>query len=188
MRYLVYLLHREKEEMLGQFFRLQWNSPLKGDWVLQVRKDLADFGMSADPELLKKFSKFTFTKLVKCKAKEYAYFELTKRKLEHSKMANLSYNELEIQSYFSLPGIVISDVRTLFLFRTRMLDFHENYRGKSGTSDCPMCHSHEDSQDAISECKFVREKLNEYSSGYRKFIFHKCQERHHQDYSKGNDI
>ena len=58
-----------------------------------------------------------------------------------------------------------------------MLDFHENYRGKSGTSDCPMCHSHEDSQDAISECKFISEKLkgsihqdieNSYSTSVRK--------------------
>ena len=64
--------------MLSQFFWAQWMKPGRQDWTEAVRQDLADFGMSADPKLLKKYSKYSFKKVVKDKATEsVSYTHLT---------------------------------------------------------------------------------------------------------------
>ena len=108
--YLYYLLQRSPSEMLSQFFWQQWSAPVKGDWTVTVRQDLADFDMSADPEYLKSFSKYSFKKVVKEKAKDYAFKDLMKNKSRHSKLSKLSYTELTKQSYFELPEINIDEI------------------------------------------------------------------------------
>ena len=157
IKYLHYLLQGSKQEMLGKFFWLQWNSPLKGDWVNTVRQDLADFGMSADSDILKRYSKNSFAKLVKSKAMDYAFYDLMKRKSNHTKMRYLNYFELRMQNYFTLPEVHISSLRKLFLFRVHMLGFAENFRGQNGSRLCPLCSLHADSQDLLASCVIVSE-------------------------------
>ena len=98
IKYLHYLLSRDKSEMLSQFFWAQWKKPGRQDWTEAVRQDLADFGMSADPELLKKYSKYSFKKVVKDKATEFTFNNLMKIKEKHSKLSALSYYELRAQT------------------------------------------------------------------------------------------
>ena len=157
IKYLHYLLQGSKQEMLGKFFWLQWNSPLKGDWVNTVRQDLADFGMSADSDILKRYSKNSFAKLVKSKAMDYAFYDLMKRKSNHTKMRYLNYFELRMQNYFTLPEVHISSLRKLFLFRVHMLGFAENFRSQNGSCLCPLCSLHADSQDLLASCVMLSE-------------------------------
>ena len=84
--------------------------------------------MSADPENIRKFSKNIFKGQVKGKAKDYAFFKLMGQKIMHSKMNNLFYSELQLQSYFTLPELTIAEIRTIFLFRVRMSQFGDNFR------------------------------------------------------------
>jgi len=145
--------------MLSKFFWVQWQNPVKNDWTLTVRQDLADFGMSADPENIRKFSKNTFKGQVKGKAKEYAFFKLMSQKSMHSKMNNLSYSELQLQSYFTLPELSITEMRSIFLFRVRMNQFADNFRGVLSISRlCPMCNSHTDTQNLLGKCKSITEQ------------------------------
>ena len=83
-----------------------------------------------------------------------------KRKEKHSKMSALSYCELRAQTYLSLPGTNISDIRTIFLFRVRMLKFFDNFRAGSANSRlCPLCESHNDNQNLITECSVIKENI-----------------------------
>ena len=40
-----HILHRDKDELLFKFYNVQRWSPSEGDWVLQVRKDMADINL-----------------------------------------------------------------------------------------------------------------------------------------------
>ena len=43
--FLHYILQQNKEDLLFQFFQAQNRYPQKGDWVMQVKKDLIEINM-----------------------------------------------------------------------------------------------------------------------------------------------
>jgi hypothetical protein len=48
LKFLHSLVNQDKNCMLYKFFIAQWENPVTGDWVLQVKNDLSDFGLSHD--------------------------------------------------------------------------------------------------------------------------------------------
>ena len=44
--YLHYLARLEKSEMLYKVFLAQWKYPVKGNWTLEVRRNMIEFGMN----------------------------------------------------------------------------------------------------------------------------------------------
>ena len=70
-----------------------------------MKTDLEDFGIPVNLEEIKRKSKESFKKEVKLKAKEFSLEMLLKKKEGHSKMDNLTYGELGIQTYFSMDNI-----------------------------------------------------------------------------------
>ena len=74
-------------------------------------------------------------------------------------MERLEYEEFHIRNYFMNPLFNTSQVKLIFRFRTRMLQFGENYRGGRETIPCPLCNSHIDSQAFVMECSTIRQYL-----------------------------
>ena len=71
----------------------------------------------------------------------------------HSKLKHLEYDKLVTQSYLIYSEIVMVDeIRTIFLFRTRMYQFAGNYRGTNVNRLCPLCGKHPDLQEYLREC------------------------------------
>ena len=101
INYLQSILKQDKTGMLYTFFLTQWHNPCKGDWTEQVKEDLADFKIQCSFEEIEKKSKESFKKLVKIRAKELALEQLQSKQNKHSKMENLSYSEVKIQSYLN---------------------------------------------------------------------------------------
>ena len=58
--------------------------------------------------------------LVKRKAKSYALKILTEKQMKHSKMDNLHYSKLRLQTYFKIHGIQTKEVLNLFKWRVGM--------------------------------------------------------------------
>ena len=73
---------------------------------------------------------------------------------------DLNYSELKLQSYFTLPGITVEEVRNMFNFRVRMSQFGENFRGDRDRVPCPLCNIHLDNQPMSLECPVLKEKIN----------------------------
>ena len=48
--------------------------------------------------------------------------------------------------------------RLTFKYRTRMLNFGENFRGSEETKLCPLCNEHKDDQNEIEHCKQMKDK------------------------------
>ena len=69
LNYLHYLVNLKRDEMLAIFFKTQWNYPCKGDWTIQVRTDLKDFGISDNLEEIKRFLNIHSKEKLKSKLK-----------------------------------------------------------------------------------------------------------------------
>ena len=138
----------------------QWNNPCPGDWTEQVKADLVDLKINMDLQTIKKKSKTWFKNMVRIKVKEYALEGLLDKKQTHSKMKNIYYNELKMQSYLKNPKNSTEQARNIFKFRTHMAEFGENYRGGGGPSMCPLCSTHLDNQSMSIQCLSLKENVN----------------------------
>ena len=144
--------------MIHQFFITQWHNPTRGDWTETVKQDLDAFDIQVDFDVIRSKSKLSFKNMVKKRALECGLDILLSKKEKHSKMDDLSYTELKLQSYFTLPGIKIEEVRKIFRFRVHMSQFGENFRGNSERVICPLCESHLDNQAMSMQCPVLKEK------------------------------
>ena len=68
-------------------------------------------------------------------------------------MNNLVYTELKIQAYLLSEELTLDQKRNIFLCRTRMSDFTENYRaGADIVTPCIVCKLHSDSLSHAVNC------------------------------------
>ena len=152
INYLHYLLKTDKRSMLHKFFKAMCENPSKDDWIELVLKDLSDFGIEDDLQAIELKSKTAFKEIVKTKAKEFALDKLNNMKFKHSKLENLVHTELCTQEYLLSAQFSNEQKRNLFLFRTRMADFSENFRNGSEVQHCRMCYLFPDSQSHSVNC------------------------------------
>ena len=140
IKYLHHLVTRDESEMLNKFFQTQWKHPaVRNEWTEQVRLDLKEFGIKEDLEWIKSKSKLSFKLLMKKVTREVAKQTLERIKEKHSKMENLMYADLEMQSYLKDDNIRVDQARTIFRYRTRMARYWENFKGGRPPDPCPVC-------------------------------------------------
>ena len=63
VNYLHYLLTRNKDEMLYQFFDTQWKYPVKNDWTETVKQDLVTLDINFSIEKISSMKKETFSEI-----------------------------------------------------------------------------------------------------------------------------
>ena len=112
--------------MLYKVFTSQWKYPVRGDWVLDAKKNLEELDINLSLEELRKKSAKSFKRLVKRKTKEYTLHYLLELSDGHEKMNNLFYTDLKLQEYFKDENITVAEAKNLFRFRTRAAKFKEN--------------------------------------------------------------
>ena len=162
VNFLHYLISSNKEKSLHKFFMAQWNYPVRNDWTHDVKKDLNDFGIIDDLEVIRTTSKEAFKRLVKMKARDYERIELLNKvdKEELSKMENLQFDKLEMAKYLELNEVTLNEAKAVFQFRSRMADFKENYKGTNTYNICPLCQNHTDTQQAAFQCSVIRNSVD----------------------------
>ena len=136
--FLHYLLNLEKTDLLFRFFEAQMKNPTKGDWILQVLDDLKELEISSNLDDIKLMSKDAFKSLVKNKSKVSALKYLNKLKSGHSKMENLMYDKIEIQTYLTSSNIHTNLAKQLFRWRTRMTNFKCNFKNGNLDLSCEL--------------------------------------------------
>ena len=151
--YFHYLVNSEQDAMLFKFFQAMYENPSIDDWTEQAARDLKDLEIEEDFSYFKSVSKIKFKKIVKLKTKEFALDNLNEEKFKHSKMENLVYTNLEVQNYLISEELTLSQKRNIFLFRTRMADYADNYGGSSSqVIPCKVCSMHSDCQAHSMTC------------------------------------
>ena len=155
--YLQYLVKENKSSMLSKFFIAQWKNPApKNEWTEQVKVDMEDFGLPLDLEKIAKKSVNSFKTELKKRAKEYAFFSFLEAKEEHSKLENLFYRDLKLQSYLFSDKVTVKEAQILFSYRTCMANYAGNY---GQVKLCPLCSNHNDIQKMSFQCEKIKEKI-----------------------------
>ena len=156
INYLYYILKLDKSELLRKVFEAHKNNPVKGDWYLQVITDLKTLDISTDFNEIVKMSKLSFKNLVKSKSKIASLKYLYNIKSDHSKMDNLNYRDISIQSYLNSSTIYPELAKNIFKWRTRMVNFKTNFRNGNDNLSCALGCRHEDSQEYVLKCEVIQ--------------------------------
>ena len=101
--------------------------------------------------------------------KEYVLDSLNEKKHSHSKMDNLIYTDLKIQDYLHDENTTTEQKRIIFLFRTRMADYHDNFREGKFPLPCRICGLHIDSQSHSVKCDQTTQNLK-YKGNYNEIF------------------
>ena len=106
--FLHYLLQQNEKSLLYSFFQKQHECPSKGDWWLDVQKDLTELKLTTSLDKISKISKLSFKSKIKVAIQEAAFEFLKCSKNEKSKLKDLLYDELTIQKYFNSDDLLTS--------------------------------------------------------------------------------
>ena len=83
-----------------------------------------------------------------------------KMKSQLSKIRNLQHKKLELANYLKLENMFDDEAKAIFQFRSRMANFHGNYRNNNNPiRHCPICFSHPDTQDWSFKCPEIRKNI-----------------------------
>ena len=159
VNYLHYLLKFDNNSMLSKFFHAQYAFPVRGDWSEQVKEDLKDLDIQENFEWIKSKSKDSFCRLVKKKGREFALNQFNEKKISHTKLDNLCYPELKLQSYLERQDITVKQAKILLKFRTRMAKYSNNYGCTNDAKQCELCQTHSDRQEEIYMCEFNKKNI-----------------------------
>ena len=153
--FLHYILKQSKDDLIYKFFDAQANNPQKGDWVIQIRKDLIDVNIHLSFDNIKSMSENTFklkvTESIKCAAFKWLLDKIK------DKGSEISYNNLNIQDYFLFTEMNTKQRNLLFSLRARMLPVKCNFSKKYDDLTCPVCldKNKQDSQFHMLECNIL---------------------------------
>ena len=161
VKYLHYLVRLNESEMLYRVFQAQWKYPVKDDWTTTVKQDLIDLKINLSLDEIKEQTDWSFKRLVKIRTKDYTLEYLLNLKQKHSKMANLQYEELRLQSYLMDENITVKEAQNIFKYRTRVANFKENFKNNhDGGMWCPLCLVQPDSQAHSVLCPVIKANID----------------------------
>ena len=160
MRRLMYywhILHRDTDELIFKFYSAQKHSPSEGDWVHQIRKDMADLKLELSEADIRSMSQYKFKNLIRNKMENLAISYLESQKKQ--KCSNLNIKTFSPQEYILSKNLSISEVQTLFKIRNSMIDVKANFKANHESLLCSLCLSFCETQDHLINCTKIREKL-----------------------------
>ena len=94
------ILHEKSDSMIYNFLQAQMENPVKGDWILDVKKNLEELKLNLEIEETMVMSKLKFRKLVHEAVRSKAFSDLLELKNSHKKVKHISYDHFEMHKYF----------------------------------------------------------------------------------------
>ena len=151
--FLQYILKQNKDDLIYKFFKAQLRDPSKGDWVIQVKKDLIEINLDMPFENIEEMSKNSFKIQVKEAINKTAFNWLMSK--IRKKGSEINYSNLKLQDYFIHSDWHIAQCNLLFVLRAHITPVKCNYCNKFDDLSCPICMdpSSEDSQLHLLYCK-----------------------------------
>ena len=161
MRRLLYYWHiltRNKSELIFKFYLAQKYSPAEGDWIHQIKKDLADLKLELSEEEISSMSNYKFKRMIRHSNENLAISQIESQKKQ--KTARLRFESFAPQEYMLSKNLSISEVQNLFKLRNSMIDVKDNF--KSSYTDnmwCRLCMLFSETQIHLINCSIIRKKL-----------------------------
>lgn len=91
------------------------------------------------------------------------------KKNKLSKIQNIKHKKLELNNYLKLQDIYDEEAKAIFQFRSRMANFHGNYKNNTPLNHCPLCSSHPDTQQWAFQCSALKTNI-EINGSYEDII------------------
>ena len=135
-------------------------TPTKFDWTETIKENLEELQIGSNLSIIKEMKKDDFSKLIKERCKLHAFNELIDIKGGHSKMKNLQYKNLEMQNYLKDKTIHTGIAKSLFRFRTRMVDVRNNFATSNPILSCPFDDDSLDDQQHLLKCVKLQTDTN----------------------------
>ena len=159
INYLHHLLTRDKKELISKVFFAQKRRTSSDDWVESVFKDLKDIKIDITEDTIATMKKFRFKKCSKNKVKEAAFDYLQNIKEKHSKVKDIQYEKLDMQSYLLGSKFSTSEKQLLCKLRTRMTNAKANFSSAHQNIICNLCDDNESQSDYhLLQCSTLIEK------------------------------
>ena len=149
------IMKRDNEEITKRVVLSQMQSRIKGDFYMQVSKDMEDLNIS-DNDITS--SRSSLEEKVNKQATNIAFAYLQQLARKHSKVNENLYKDLKGMEYFNDARFSPDLVNLLFKFRTRMYDVRNNFRNKYQQIDilCPLCKLENDTQEHMFKCSIIQ--------------------------------
>ena len=112
--FLQTILKEEETSLLYRFFMAQLEEPSKGDWSLQVAKDLEDINLALTLEENRNLSVECFRTKVRKSINLAAFKYLLNEKQSKSKVMDIAYEKFEIQEYLVSSNLETREIKVLF--------------------------------------------------------------------------
>ena len=138
--FLHFLLNENPDSLVHQILQEQLTNPVRHDWIELVEQDLIDLDIDNSMEEIKECPAEEFKRIVKERTEEKAFEYLSKLKENQSKMKNLKYKKLELQTYLkSNQNLTNSQVNFTLSARSRGLNLRDNFKSTQETLVCRIC-------------------------------------------------
>ena len=166
--FLHYILNEPSESLVHSFLVAQMKTRNKKDWVTTVLIDLDELNIKLSFEEIKLMKKSSFQALVKTSINDYAFKNLEKLKLSHSKVEKVRHRTLQMRTYLSPNQIKATkeEKQLIFKLRCRVTDLKTNMKGIYENTECPLCKIEgcEDSQEHILQNCSILENITKEKS------------------------
>ena len=145
----------DTDEITRRVYEAQKDDPVKGDFVELVKEDAKTIDYSIDETHIRSISKYQYQKEIKNKVKIAAFKYLQQLQQSHSKIRDIKYHNIKMQSYMCAPDMSSEDIALLFALRTRTVRGIRSDFGEMFSSDqCPLCieNPHKDTLKELIKC------------------------------------
>jgi hypothetical protein len=156
------ILKRGNQELINQVYTAMKNEPLKGDWIHTLKEDLKKIKMSIDDEkTVLATSKNDFKADVKASMWSASFAEIEEIKSTHTKVKDIVHTESRTPQQYLTSGI-FSNAQKSILFNLRSRcenNFKSNFKNAHQPPLCPLCKSHQDTQEHGLTCQIIAQSL-----------------------------
>ena len=157
MIFLYTILKRHDDEITKKVYLCQKRNPLPGDWCVMISEDFYKMGIDMTDEQIVQMQELDYKKLIKNKVNSTAFNELEQLKEGHSKVRDNIYTDFKhIQPYFLNRNITNRQMSLMFSLRSKTLrSIKSNFPKMYSSILCPLCETHEDTQENVIMCKVL---------------------------------
>ena len=164
--FLKNILNQSEESMIVKFFKLQIESPVKGDWAATCLENLNYLQIEESLEEIKEMSDHKYKRILKERIKKAAYEYLTGK--QRSKGGDIYYSDIQMAEYLLPVCRLTNEVkRDIFAMRNGMTNIPANFSSQKIKFKCIGCQSDENMKH-IYICKELNSEKpeSEYENVY----------------------
>ena len=153
INFLHWILNEPESSLVRRFLEAQLFSPIRNDWVTQVKEDIVKLDINLTFDEIGEFSKDAFKDLVKESVRNKAYRELLDLQKSHSKGKEIIFKQFSLQEYLR-PRNSLTNKEKSFVFRarSRTLEVKCNFKLGQSTLQCRLCDGHPEDQESLMTC------------------------------------